>query len=173
MTDDFATLLDAARAGGEWALTRLYREVNPSLARFLRAQLGPDEAEDVGSETWLSVARSLQSFDGDPDAFRAWVFTIAKRRVVDHLRAKGRRPVPLDPGAAPSAEEIALTGDEAARRIVSLLPPEHAQIVLFRVVGGFSVEEVARIVGRRPGNVRVIQHRALKRLAQQFGGDEV
>ena len=170
MTDEFATLLDAARAGGEWALTRLYREVNPSLARFLRAQLG-DEADDVGSETWLSVARSLQSFDGDQDAFRAWVFTIAKRRVVDHLRAKGRRPAPVEPAPIPSAEDVALSGDEAAQRIVACLPPEHAQIVLLRVVGGFSVEEVARITGHRPGNVRVIQHRALKRLAEQLAHD--
>lgn len=172
MTDDFATLLDAARAGGEWALTGLYREVNPPLARFLRAQLG-DEADDVGSETWLSVARSLPSFEGDEDAFRAWVFTIAKRRVVDHLRARGRSPRPLDaaPAPAPSAEDVALSGDEAARRIVACLPPEQAQIVLLRVVGGFSVDEVARIVGRRPGNVRVIQHRALKRLAERLAED--
>lgn len=167
MTDEFATLLDAARAGGEWALTRLYREVNPALARYLHAQLGAD-ADDVGSETWLSVARSLPSFQGDRDGFRAWVFTIAKRRVVDHLRARGRSPRPLDAAPAPSAEDLALSGDDAARRIVACLPPEQAQIVLLRVVGGFSVEEVARIVGRRPGNVRVIQHRALRRLAEKL-----
>lgn len=171
MIDEFATLLDAARAGGEWALTRLYREVDPSLRRYLRAQLGA-EADDVASETWLSVARGLQGFDGDEDAFRAWVFTIGKRRVVDHLRARGRRPTPSALEPAPSAEDVALSGDDAAARIVALLPDEQAQIVLLRVVAGFSVEEVARIVGRRPGTVRVMQHRALKRLAERLG-DEV
>jgi RNA polymerase sigma-70 factor (ECF subfamily) len=171
MTDDFATLLDAARAGGEWAMTRLYRSVDPSLRRYLQAQLGP-EAEDVASETWLSVARNLQTFDGDEDAFRAWVFTIGKRRVVDHHRARSRRPTAPDPDLVPSAEDEALSGDEAAARIVALLPQEQAQIVLLRVVAGFSVEEVAEIVGRRPGTVRVMQHRALKRLAEKLG-DEV
>lgn len=144
------------------------------MTRYLRAQLGQD-AEDVASETWLSVARGLGTFSGDEDAFRAWVFTIAKRRVVDHLRRRGRRPsLPADVEHEPSAEEAALEGrlgDDAARRIVDLLPPDQAQIVLLRVVAGLPVEEVARLVGRRPGTVRVLQHRALRRLAEKLPPD--
>lgn len=173
--DEFPTIVAAAAAGGEWALTLLFRELSPSVQRYLRAQAGQD-ADDLASETWLSVAGSLRSFSGDEDAFRAWVFTIAKRRVADHLRKRGRRrAVPVDaPAEAPSAEDAALDGrlgDEAARRIVAALPDEQAQIVLLRVVAGLSVDEVAAIVGRRPGTVRVLQHRALRRLAEDFSGE--
>ena len=61
-----------------------------------------------------------------------------------------------------------MAGDEAVRRIVSLLPRDQAEIVLLRVVAGLPVDEVAAITGRRPGTVRVLQHRALRRLAERL-----
>ena len=64
--------------------------------------------------------------------------------------------------------EAALAGEEAVRRIVALLPPDQADIVLLRVVAGLPVEEVAAITGRQPGTVRVLQHRALRRLADRL-----
>jgi RNA polymerase sigma-70 factor (ECF subfamily) len=126
----------------------------------------------VASETWISVARGLASFDGDEDAFRGWVFTIAKRRAVDHLRAQSRRPRLGSADHVASAEDEVLSGDDAAARIVSALSPHLAQIVLLRVVGGFTVDEVAEMVGRKPGTVRVLQYRALRRLAERLP-DEV
>jgi RNA polymerase sigma-70 factor (ECF subfamily) len=51
--------------------------------------------------------------------------------------------------------------------LTSALPPEQAEVVVLRVVGGLSVEETARVVGKRPGTVRVLQHRALRRLSSQ------
>jgi RNA polymerase sigma-70 factor (ECF subfamily) len=69
----------------------------------------------------------------------------------------------------PAAEVIAAAaGDEAVRRIVKLLPKDQAEIVLLRVVAGLPVDEVAAITGRRPGTVRVLQHRALRRLAERL-----
>ena len=77
--------------------------------------------------------------------------------------------------AADDPEEDTLAGvagDEAARRIVELLPPQQAEIVLLRVVAGLDVAAVAEITGRRPGTVRVMQHRALKSLARALGDDD-
>lgn len=174
----FPTILVAAQAGGEWALAALYTSLDPQLRRYLRAQVGQD-VDDVSSDSWLAIARNLHTFEGGEDAFRAWAFTIANRRVVDHLRRRGRRPEDsasdtFGLGAtesARSAEESAWAGDlgdQAAARIVAALPAEQARIVLLRVVAGLSVEEVAAIVGRKPGHVRVLQHRALRRLAKNF-----
>lgn len=167
---EFAAILAAAQAGGEWALAVLYRRHDPAIVRYLRAKAG-DEGDDLASQTWIDAARNLPSFSGDEDAFRGWLFTIARRRLIDHGRRRSRRrEVSADddtlewirPHDDP-AEVIA--GDEAARRIVELLPRDQAEIVLLRVVAGLDVEAVAEITGRRPGTVRVIQHRALKRLA--------
>ena len=186
--DQFLGILTAAQEGGEWAVATLYRWLQPALVGFLRGRVG-DEAEDLAAETWLAVARGLRGFSGDETAFRSWVFTIAHRRLVDHHRANARRLrtrslTPGDgPGGAdedapaadpaspddPAGETVtALTSDEAVRRIVSLLPADQAEILLLRVVAGLAVEDVAQITGRKPGTVRVLQHRALRRLAERL-----
>lgn len=177
--EGFQSTLAAARAGAEWAFAALFGRHQPRLLRYLRAQ-AVAEADDIASETWLDAARNLARFEGDEDAFRGWLFTIARRRLTDHRRRAGRRPSTpssdqaLLDGATPSAEAEALEGalgDDAARRIVAALPPGQAEIVLLRVVAALSVEQVAAITGRKPGAVRVMQHRALARLARDFSTD--
>jgi RNA polymerase sigma-70 factor, ECF subfamily len=183
--DAFQATLAAAQRGSDRAVAELYRAFDPRLRRFLRAQ-EPRDFADVASETWLAAARTLHAFAGTEDQFAGWLFTITRRRLADHRRTRRRRPLDLVPDgvvdgpAARSAEEVALTGelgDERARQIVDLLPPDQAEVVLLRVVGGLDVEEVARIVGRRPGTVRVMQHRALQKLAKKLdeigNGEEV
>lgn len=169
-------MLAAAQTGAEWALTLLYRHHNPPVLRYLRARAGVD-GDDLASQVWIDVARNLSRFDGDEDAFAGWVFTIARRRLVDERRRRGRRrdePVDdellteINAADDPAAATVdGLTGDEAARRIVELLPERQAEVVLLRVLAGLSVAEVAEITGHRPGTVRVIQHRALRRLARE------
>ncbi|MDQ1567398.1 MAG: polymerase sigma-70 factor, subfamily [Actinomycetota bacterium] len=183
--DQFQGILTAAQDGGEWAVATLYRSLQPAVVGYLRGRVGAD-AEDLASETWLAVARALPAFSGDETAFRSWVFTIAHRRLVDHHRAVARRPRTRSLTAAegettgagdalpsrddPAAEVVAaVAGDEAVRRIVALLPGDQADVVLLRVVAGLPVDEVARITGHRPGTVRVLQHRALRRLADRLG----
>lgn len=75
------------------------------------------------------------------------------------------------PATSPSPEAhvvAAAAGDEAAQRIVALLPEDQAEVILLRVVADLSVEQVAAIVGKRPGTVRVLQSRGLKRLAERI-----
>lgn len=171
----FQDVLRAAQAGGERALASLYRAHDPALRRYLRAQVG-QEADDIASQAWLDIARNLGAFRGDEDAFRGWAFTIARRRLIDARRRRARRPEdavdravlervhqPADPA---DIAADAISGDAAARRIAELLPPDQAEIVLLRVVADLDVATVARITGKRPGAVRVAQHRALKRLAR-------
>jgi RNA polymerase sigma-70 factor (ECF subfamily) len=178
----FPDLLSAAQAGGEWALAALYRRHDPPVRRYLTAKARGD-AEDIASQTWLDVARNLRSFTGDEDAFRGWVFTIARRRFIDHARRRSRRPevftsdVDADSvesaGEDPADEVVAsLAGDAAARRIADLLPAAQAEVVLLRVMGGLDVASVAAITGHRPGTVRVMQHRALRRLAEVLGDED-
>jgi RNA polymerase sigma-70 factor (ECF subfamily) len=64
-----------------------------------------------------------------------------------------------------------LASEEAIARLTALLPPQHAEVVLLRVVAGMSVSETARVVRKRPGTVRVMQHRALRRLASALQDD--
>src|SRR5512132_3442835 len=86
----FASVLAAAKTGAEWALSVLYREFQPALLRYLSAQ-APADGEDLASEVWLDAAAGLTRFEGDEHGFRAWLFTIAHRRLVDLRRRDARR----------------------------------------------------------------------------------
>src|SRR5947207_6507995 len=170
----FDDVLAAARTGADWAMAVVYRDLNPSLLRYLQAQ-DPGAADDMASEVWLAVATNLGSFTGDEAGFRSWLFTIARRRAIDHGRKRARRRTDVaasetfearaasDDTAAAGIEDI--SAREAIARLTAGLAPDQAEVILLRVVAGLDATEVAEIMGRSVGAVRVLQHRALKRLA--------
>ena len=171
---DFAEVLAAAQEGNELAFSRLWRDGNPALLRYLRV-IAPESAEDVASETWLHVVRGLTGFRGDEQAWRAWLFTTARRRVIDQARRRSRRPEKPLEEAPPSrlpvsadAAELAIQDidTQTAMALVAQLPPHQAEVILLRVVAGLDTETVARLVARTPGAVRVAAHRGLRRLAE-------
>lgn len=169
--------LRAAQGGDEWAMAELYRALNPALLRYLRHRV-PEAAEDLAAECWLAVSKVVGTFEGDAADLRAWLFGVAHRRVADHWRTKARRPrsIPLEEGAewpagvltAPDPGEMvvdAMSAQSAVRSLVQGLSEEQAEVVLLRVVAGLSVDQVAALLGKRPGAIRVVQHRALRRIA--------
>jgi RNA polymerase sigma-70 factor (ECF subfamily) len=126
----FQSVPAAAQTGAEWALARLYRDVHPPLLRYLRAQ-EPHESEDLASETWLDAAAGLGSFEGDEAAFRSWVFTSARRRLIDLRRARKRRRTA--PVAAHLLDEegpaapLRAAESEGVLPYLKALSPEHAE----------------------------------------------
>jgi RNA polymerase sigma factor (sigma-70 family) len=166
----FQSVLAAAQTGAEWALAKLYSDLQPQLLRYFGAQAS-SEAEDLATEVWIDAAQSLKRFDGDESAFRRWLFTIAHRRLVDFRRRSGRRREDLVPPEALSSHAaefdwVAERSGAEALACLGALPPAYAEIVLLRIVGDFDSNEVASIVGKKPGTVRVMQKRALERLAE-------
>jgi RNA polymerase sigma-70 factor, ECF subfamily len=175
----FEVLLRAAVGGDDRAFGILWRDLQPGLLRYLDA-LAPGAGEDLASETWLRVIGGLDRFSGDERAFRAWVFTVARHRAVDRWRRRARRhdePVPLEAlihlaaPDDPAGAAVDAISSRAAVALIATLPPDQAEVVLLRVVAGLEVAEVAAITGKRPGNVRVLAHRALRRLAERLAGD--
>jgi RNA polymerase sigma-70 factor (ECF subfamily) len=169
----FGVRLVEAQGGDEDAFACLFRDVQPALLRYLRVT-APGAADDVASETWLQVVAGLPGFSGGETAFRAWLFTIARHRAIDWGRAQARRrTVPLAESdfaerlTVPDAAETALEriSTRAVLSQLSVLPPDQAEIILLRVVAGLDATDVARIVGKTPGAVRVAAHRGLRRLA--------
>lgn len=174
--DEFATVLERAKGGDERAFAALWRDLNPALLRYLR--LGGEPSDDVAADTWVSVVEGLRRFNGDEMAWRAWVFTTARRRAIDSGRRRARSAAREDSwrrelatSAPPEPAEVVQrrldTG--AALDLVALLSPLQAEVVVLRVVAGLPVEEVARVVGRTPGAVRVAHHRGLLRLRELLG----
>jgi RNA polymerase sigma-70 factor (ECF subfamily) len=175
-TDHLESALAGAARGDEAGIATVYRAFNPVLLRYLRHHVGP-AAEDVASEVWMALAPQLAGFPGTVEQLRALMFTVARRRTVDHYRRNGRQTpaVALDDAFDcrdsddTEAEAIAhLTAQGAVEAVVRGLPHDQAEIVLLRVLGELDVEAVADIVGMSKGAVRVAQHRALRRLQRTW-----
>jgi RNA polymerase sigma-70 factor (ECF subfamily) len=110
------------------------------------------------------------------------VFKIARHEVLDWRRRAARRATdarPLDDmvelAAPDDPEATALEGlsTRAALSLLATLPPDQAEAIVLRVVAGLAVDEVAGIMGKRPGTVRVLTHRGLRRLAERLGADRI
>src|SRR3984893_3122333 len=175
--DDFARVLADAQGGSEDQFAVLWRDTNPALLRYLRV-LAPENAEDIAAETWVNVIRGLPRFIGDEAAWRAWLFTTARRRLIDQARLPKRHPAePLDGVSAaemprtPDAAQIAMENlaTESAIALLSQLPPPQAEVIMLRVVAGLDTDAVAELLGKTPGNIRVMAHRGLKKLEDLLG----
>jgi RNA polymerase sigma-70 factor (ECF subfamily) len=165
---DFATRLEGAKSGREWAWADLYRDLAGPVTGYL-ASRGAAEPEDLASETFLQVARNIQGFEGDEASFRSWVFVIAHRRMLDARRAGQRRPITtsLSDAAVEPAD-----GDVEVEAIEGLVSSElHAafeqltdiqgDVLALRILGRLTLEETAQALGKRVGAVKAAQRRGL------------
>src|SRR5262245_52922776 len=164
-------LVVAAKDGDEAAMAQLWRAVHPPLLRYLRGRIGQG-AEDVAAAAWLDAARGLAGFDGDDTDFRRWLFTIARRRMIDELRRRERRrgewlvDGPVDDAGAGGDPADRPDDLGAALALVHELPADQADAVLLRVVVDMDVTAVAAVMGRSKGAVRILTHRGLRRLQE-------
>jgi RNA polymerase sigma factor (sigma-70 family) len=167
----FDDVLSAAQAGAGWAFEVLYRDLAPSVTGYLRLHRAV-EPDDLASETFIGVFTGLQGFSGDEAALRAWVFTIAHRRLVDDWRRRSRRPQVSDDPGDPSellggdVEDDALVGigTENVHRLCAELPDDQRSVLLLRILADLTVEQVAQAMGKTEGAVKALQRRGLRSL---------
>jgi len=177
--DLFPDVLHAAQDGSPWALERLYAELAPAVAGYLRVQRAP-EPEDLVSEVFLGVFRGLSAFRGTEQQFRSWVFTIAHRRLVDERRRAARRPfmepvrVELStPGGDVEREAIDSLGQQWVVSVCAQLSTDQRTVLLLRVIADLSITEVARATGKTVGAVKALQRRAIEVLRRRLVREKV
>ena len=163
----------AARQGDPEAWRVLYRAHATRLLAWLRVRgTGDDTPDDIAAAAWLVAAERIGGFDGDTDAFGAWLFGIARHHLANARRRAGRRdPARLAAtasGPAPSPEADVCGGDWA-RRVLAALPERERDVVTCREVLDMDVATTARALGLRPVTVRVAHHRGLQRLRGRLG----
>jgi RNA polymerase sigma-70 factor (ECF subfamily) len=170
---EFDRVLSGAQAGGRAAVATLYQHFNPMLVRFLGAR-APGMGEDLAHETWLAAGPKLPEFHGTVRAFRMWLLSIARAQaaaqngVSSWLRITSVDPHRLAGITADRETEDVRVADAAIAQLLTGLSPSHGEILLLRLVGGLTAEETGVLVGKSPGAVRVIQHRALHKLAKRL-----
>jgi RNA polymerase sigma factor (sigma-70 family) len=174
--ETFPAVLAAAQAGASWALSDLWLQFAPAVTGFLRSK-GSTEPEDLTSEVFLAVFDSIAAFEGDEAAFRSFVFTVAYRRLVDELRKRARRGTEVewtaetDTRRTESAEHEAMDrmSEERARALLEELPIDQRNVLSLRIFGDLTIEQIAEIVGKRPGAVKALQRRGLEALRRKLG----
>lgn len=178
---EFEGILRGARTGAEWAWRALYLELAPRLASYARACRVTDP-EDVVGDVFLRAVGALERFEGDARQFQAWIFALARNRIVDERRKVVRRrtePVPAEVlaeiGPTSDAEEEAMRAlsEERVRRAIARLTPHQRDVILLRILGGLTIDEISVVVGKRPGAVKALQARALEKIRRNIAAGAV
>jgi RNA polymerase sigma-70 factor (ECF subfamily) len=171
----FDDVLAAARAGSAWAFEVLYRDLAGPVTGYLRLH-GAQEPDDLASETFLQVFTGLASFTGDESGLRAWVFTIAHRRLMDDWRRRSRRPQTTDEpgdlaahvGGDVEDDALARLGAGTVHRLCGELPTDQRSVLLLRILADLTVEQVAEVLGRSVPSVKALQRRGLRALRDRL-----
>jgi RNA polymerase sigma-70 factor (ECF subfamily) len=165
-----------ARLGSVAAFDDIYRQLGGQVSSYLRWHRASDP-DGLTNDVFAQVHRNLPGFEGDEQGFRSWVFTIAHHRMIDDRRRSSRQPqVHGDVGVEEhmdlgDVEDDALVvlAHDSVRDLLAVLSPDQRDVVLLRVIADLSVEEVARMLNKREGAIKALQHRALAALRRHLG----
>ncbi|MDO8504655.1 MAG: sigma-70 family RNA polymerase sigma factor [Candidatus Liptonbacteria bacterium] len=176
MLDGEDKIVALAVEGNSSAFGALYDHYQPQIYRFVCLKVGRrEEAEDLTHEVfrhaWISVGRYKHR--GHP--FSSWLYQIARNQVVDHYRSRRETSSleAIDPESLSenTGMEEAERNLEVGRAMVAIkkLKPEYQDVLIFRFVEDMSTREVAGLLGKSEGAVKLLQHRALKVLREALG----
>lgn len=143
-----------------------------TVLRVCRTVVGPVDAEDAWSETFLSALRAYPDLPADANV-EAWLVTIAHRRALDAGRARSRRPVPTDT----LPDRPAVHADPAARDLdlwaaLQRLPTKQRQSLAYHHIAGLPFTEIAELLGNSPDAARRAAADGLKSLRKTYPEDE-
>ncbi|MFC9280935.1 RNA polymerase sigma factor [Streptomyces collinus] len=170
-------LITAAAAGDRDAMRTFYARMNPTVYGWVRQSVrDPHTAEDLAQEVWIKVAQNLGRYRPGTNLI-AWLMTITRNTVVDHLRTVQRRPtevlqadhLALDrprPGLTPHQYAERRQIAQAIEAHMEKLRPDQRRCLRLRFFDGFSPADTAQIMGKTVGAVRTLTVRSLRKLAQ-------
>lgn len=168
-------LVERAREGDPDAWECLYLSVYPRLRSYAASRVGPGAADDLVGETMARAVASIGRFRWEPSGFDAWLFGILRRVCLEHHRRQNRWTRksalhPVDTVAQPG-DDLELADDHRAVRLAfAQLSEKDRELLELRLLSGLSVDEVARVLGKRSGAVRTAQSRALASLRHLMDG---
>lgn len=179
--EPFESVLEAAKAGAEWAWASLFRELAGPVTGYL-ASRGASDPEDIAGEVFFRVARSIHTFDGDESSFRSWVFVIAHRRLIDERRFAGRQPdfteLPADyspngSGGNVETEAIDFLVTDELKDAFGELTDGQRDVLALRIIAGLTLADTAEVLGKKVGAVKALQRRALEALQEKIDLENV
>lgn len=172
---ELGRLVSDARQGSIKAFDDIYRSLAGQVASYLRWHRASDP-DGLTNDVFAQVHRNLPRFEGDEQGFRSWVFTIAHHRMIDDRRRANRQPQVQDElgveehmGLGDVEDDaFAVLAHDRVRDLLTVLSPDQRDVVLLRIIADLSVEEVARMLDKREGAIKALQHRALASLRRHL-----
>jgi RNA polymerase sigma-70 factor (ECF subfamily) len=164
-------LLERAREYDAQALAEIYDRYSGAIYRYLYRYLGDAaQAEDLTSEVFLRLLQVLNTSRAPRDRLRGWLYRVAHNLAMDLFRQQSRHAaLALDEelvaeGGSPVTEVEKHQSQQQLRVAIGQLTPEQQQVILLRFGEGFKIAEVSRLMDKSEGAVKILQHRAIKRL---------
>lgn len=164
-------LVNLARKGDKSAYGCLYERYIDQIYRYIFYRVSNQkDAEDLTEMVFLKTFEKIQEKPIVIENFRAWIYRSAQNLVIDHYRTS-KNTTSLDEivsieDSRPQPESMVTKNENKTglHKAINMLSKVHQQVILCRFINGLSCEETAEIVGVKPGNVRVIQLRALQKM---------
>lgn len=159
--------------GDSEAFGRVYDMFAQRIFRYVRLKISSrEEAEDILQEVFVRAFGSIGTLDPKKMNFSAWLYRVASNTINDFYRKKYRTPeiVDIEAGmqiagnSSPERDTETRLSMETVNKAIKLLPVQYRQVLELRFAQEFSVAETAKILGKTGLAVRLIQHRALKKL---------
>jgi RNA polymerase sigma-70 factor (ECF subfamily) len=174
--EETSALVERARTGDREAYAMLFDRFHDEIYRFATRRVGdPTAGQDVAADTFADAFRTIRRYEPTGAPFEAWLYTIARRRVIDHIRARTRH----DHGslatetmhATTNGHETTVVDGVVLRSLISRLPDTERDVIELRFMEDLDVEQTALRLGKQPGAVRIAQHRALIKLRTMMNED--
>lgn len=172
-TSNTRELVARIKQGDQDAFSALYDDFAERIYRYVRIKVASsEEAEDILQDVFLKVWHGCKSLEIVDLNFSAWIYKVAGNTVNDHYRKTYRRPqtVSLDPamdivGSDDTGKRVQQTFDaKEMKSALSEMSEKYRQVIELRFFQDFTVEETAKIMNKTSLAVRVMQHRAMKKL---------
>jgi RNA polymerase sigma factor (sigma-70 family) len=139
-----------------------------TVLRVCRALLGPQDAEDAWSETFLAAIRAYPELPNDANV-QAWLVTIAHHKAIDALRARRRRPIPAaEPVERASSAGVWQPRNEELWNALAALPTKQRQALTYHHLAGLTYAEVAALLGGSTDAARRAASDGLKNLRRTY-----
>ncbi len=172
-------LVQRAKAGDKEAVSTLYETHARAIFQYISYRVENDAiAEDLTAEVFLRMVRGLATYEYTGVPFGAWLYRIAANQVADYYR-KNRHmttaPIPenYQGDAANPFDEVAKEEERTSLRMaLQALSEDYQNVIILRFMKDLPHAEVAEMIGKSEGAVRVLQHRALKALGAELERQE-
>ena len=170
---DEMQLLAAALQFDEVALSELYDRYEAKIYNYIYRRCGEQAlAEDLTAQVFLKMLESIRDNKSWHSSFSGWLYRIAHNLVIDHYRRRDRQPSVNIDDAPPTASDLEdpvetaqmNTDAERLRAAIGRLTDEQSEVVSLRFLEGYSIAEVAAMVGRSEGAIKALQYRAVAAL---------